>query len=327
MGAVIPIYIVAGQSNAGGFATNSDNLTAAQKLPQATVIYSGPAGPAYQSAVQWVQLQAPTQYGPDGQGGGPNTSPSQNLYGHGFGPEYTLGQTLSQLTGNQTVGIVKYTGVTNLHDAWQPTYQDSSSYNGYNQLFGGISAPPGPLRYGRAAQSLDLLPAQHSGDTGYIAGIFWMQGEADAQDLRTTAQYETDLTNFIAQIRSDVGNPTLPFIYGEIKDAGGNTDQIRQAQLDVAANVNNGFAGKVPYTAVVSTDAMEHDTNTIIGYDINNNPVYDSVHLTNQGEMDLGAAMANAFVVAQAPEPTGLSLLALAAAAPLLARRRRRRLA
>jgi hypothetical protein len=280
----IPIYIVAGQSNAGGFATNSDLLTAAQRLPQSNVLYPGPAGPAWQSPIQWANLQAPTQYGPDGSGGGPNTSPSQNLYGHGFGPEYTLGQTLSSLQGNETVGIVKYSGGTNLHDHWQPTFAGSSSYNPYNELMS------------RVNQSLAFLPFQHGGDTGTVAGFFWMQGEADAQDQRTTQQYETDLINFIAQVRADLGNPNLPFVYGLINDAAGSNDQIRQAQMDVASNVNNGFADKVPNTYLVNTDSFQRDSSTIVGYDANNNPVYDTVHFTNQGEMDLGAAMAQGYM-------------------------------
>jgi hypothetical protein len=313
LGAAIPIYIVAGQSNGAGFATNSNNLTPGQLAAMPNVLYTGPAGPAWEAPVQWAPMQAPTQYGPDGQGGGPNNSPSQNLYGHGFGPEYSLAQALSQLDGPQTIGIVKYTGGTNLHDHWQPGFADGSSYNPYNELVS------------RVQQALAALPAQHNGDTGYLAGVFWMQGEADAQDLRTTQQYEYDLIGWVARLRYDLGVPNLPFVYGLINNAGGTNDQIRQAQMNVAPNVDNGFVDKLTHAALVNTDSFARDSSTIIGYDINNNPVYDTVHFTNDGEMSLGLAMANALPLAIAPEPASLALVAVAALA--LTGRRRRRIA
>jgi hypothetical protein len=289
-------------------------LTPAQLAAQPHVLYSGEAGPAYQDPIQWRNLEPPTQYIPAGKtvaddSGGPNATLSQNYNHHGFGPEITLGQRLSDISGGQTIGIAKYSGATNLHDHWQPTFAGGSSFNPYHEMISQV------------VQSIALLPVQRGGDTGYLAGILWVQGEADALDQRTEAQYATDLTNFIAQLRSDLApytqNPAspdaLPFVFSLINNAGGTNDQIRAAQYDVGATVPGAY--------LIETDSFSRDMGTV---SIDGNPpVLDDVHYDNLGQMQLGNAAAERFALVSAPEPASLSLLALAAL-PMLARRRRR---
>ena len=48
---------------------------------------------------------------------------------------------------------------------------------------------------------------------GYeIAGFFWHQGWNDGCSKQFTEEYEVNMTNFIKDIRGDLGNETLPFV-------------------------------------------------------------------------------------------------------------------
>ena len=295
---VMPVFIVAGQSNATGYATNSAVLSAPWQAAQPNVLYSGEGG----TAVNWVPLHAPTQ------------TQTTLYWGSGFGPELTLGQTISSLTGNKPVGIVKYAvnGSDLVHD-WNPQYFTDPYYhpgaNNYNYL------------KSRVTDSLTNLPFQQGGATGKVAAFFWMQGESDALQGRTTAQYEADLTNFIATVRTDYG-ANLPFIFGLINNAdsvfnqpgvtfsGPNTAAIRQAQKDIASASSNpafSLGHLIPNTYLVDTDAFARDNAS------------DLLHFNNQGIMDLGTAFAQQYVNT-IPEPATLSLLPLMAM--LLVRRK-----
>jgi alpha-galactosidase len=89
---------------------------------------------------------------------------------------------------------------------------------------------------------------------GYeLAGFVWFQGWNDMVDAKATAEYTTNLTHFINDVRKDLKARALPFVVGEMgvggKNAGANTERFRAAQaavLEVPA-----FKGNV---AVVKTD-------------------------------------------------------------------------
>lgn len=291
--AVVPIFIVAGQSNGTGYETNVGLLTPAQQAPQANVLFAG----SQVAAVQWNQLSPPTESGSYNRTAG-NVA--------GFGPEITLGKTVTSWVPNTTVGIVKYTlNGTNLYTDWNPNLVDPYTLaNDYIYM------------KDRVTDALTALPLQHGGDTGYVAGFFWMQGEADAVAGRTTAQYTADLTTLVNRVHQDFG-ANVPFIIGQIgfSDVGSgnvmfngpNTAAIVQAELDVSQNVANGSPNKLPNTYVVYTSGFERSAS-------------DPLHFDNTGEMQLGQAMAQQFLTVT-PEPTSLALLPVAML--LLGRRRR----
>jgi hypothetical protein len=293
---VVPVFIVAGQSNATGFRTNASQLPAAEQQPQNNVLYAG----QQTGAVSWAPLVPPTE-----------TGVGSRIYGNvpGFGPEAMLGETVSNtLNGHPEVAIVKYTmNASNLATDWNPNLVDKWTLsNTYLYM------------KDRVSQGLTQLQLQ-KGLTGQVAGFFWMQGEADAASGRTTAEYEQDLRNFIARVRQDFG-PDVPFIFGLINNSdvgpnsiyyhGPNTDAVRLAQMNVAANVNNGALNKIANTYLVNTDPFERDP-------------ADPLHFDNNGELALGAAFGNAFVTLT-PEPTTLALVP--AGVLLLLRRQQTRL-
>ncbi len=80
-----------------------------------------------------------------------------------------------------------------------------------------------------------------------VEAIVWMQGETDAGDHRSEAQYSTDLTNFITNLRSDM-TYTVPFIFNQLGNALGGSSAtdaewhgIQNAQItrDNGSNILN----------------------------------------------------------------------------------------
>lgn len=91
---------------------------------------------------------------------------------------------------------------------------------------------------------------------GYeIAGFVWFQGWNDMIDAAATAEYTTNLTHFIRDVRKDLKLPRLPFVVGQMGvdgvNAAGNVAKFKAAQaaiLDVPE-----FKGNV---GLVKTDAF-----------------------------------------------------------------------
>ena len=218
----------------------------------------------------------------------PPTQVQQTASGSGFGPELSAGETISNALGGEQVGEVKFAvNGTNLYSQWNP----STPGGLYSQMVTQVQT------------ALADLPIQQPGVTGKVAGFFWMQGESDVG--RTTAEYQADLTNFIASVRATFGDPNLPFIFGLINDAGAGTDLIRQAQENVAMTVPNTF--------LVDTDSYPRDTPN------------DDIHFNTEGTIDLGIGFADAFLTT-VPEPSSVvALFSLAAMGLIVVGRRCRR--
>jgi hypothetical protein len=89
--------------------------------------------------------------------------------------------------------------------------------------------------------------------SGIIKGVIWHQGESDS-DPEKAKKYLAQLTELIQRVRALVGNPSLPFIVGEL-------GRYRPAY----ANFNTELAklpAFVPYTAVASSEGLVHKGDT-----------------------------------------------------------------
>ncbi len=131
-----------------------------------------------------------------------------------------------------------------------------------------------------------------------VAGMLWMQGEADAANAGYAPTYQTNLVSFIGQVRSDFNAPDMPFVIGRITTAWGDPVDnalVRAAQVAVPTLVNN--------TSWINTDDLEISTAI-------------PPHYGTQGQIDLGTRFANQFI--QTPEPPAL-VMCLAGAIVLLA--------
>ena len=69
-----------------------------------------------------------------------------------------------------------------------------------------------------------------------VQGIFWFQGENDADDAGARAAYQTNFENLIACFRADFNNPELPIVASHIRELNSNDASINQSLSAVAAN-------------------------------------------------------------------------------------------
>ena len=204
--------------------------------------------------------------------------------GQDFGPEVTFGRTIADTFPAESFGLIKYgVGGTDLNNDWDPA--TGTTYTSF-----------------RNTVSNGLTALTNAGHTYEIVGMLWTQGERDAKTGRTTAQYEADLNEFIADIRTRYGTD-LPFFISRLSSGQTNMSAsqlgaIRPAQENVAAND--------PHAYLIDTD----------GFGIKS----DNLHFDADGQIALGEAFAQSYV-SSVPEPTSIALMGLGGLA--LMRRRR----
>lgn len=266
---VVLVYLQGGQSNADGRASTSGLPTSPVNLqqPQADVAYFfHTQGSAHALDSMLTTLR-------------PGMSETSR-----FGPEITFGRDMADYfsgTPSVSVAVIKYgNGGTNLHTQWKaggvrrtPTTGDGSEYVTFqNTVTAGLAA----------------ISAANPGDTVTIAGMTWMQGESDNNSAANASAYETNLTNFIADVRATYG-ANLPFVIGEIAVNGGNTNTatIRAAQAAVAA------------------------ADSLTGFvDVDTFSMQDSLHFSPAGQMSLGSGFALEMQDILIPVPTVLTSVA-----------------
>src|SRR5262245_54979759 len=166
----VPIFVFAGQSHAVGVDT-LDELTSDQRAAQPNVQFYGPN----ENGNTWDSLTPSAE--------SPNLVDGVNRTGGSFGPEISTAKTMSNALGGALVAEVKLAvGATALFDRWNPAGGD---------LYANMVA--------RVNQSISDLQIQR-GQTGYVAGFFWMQGESDALSDEFRDDYAANPRNFIAAV-------------------------------------------------------------------------------------------------------------------------------
>ncbi len=227
------VYLLAGQSNMVGWTSLNIDLPPELQIPQVDV--------QIYSQGSWDDL---------GPGFGRTTS-----Y---FGPEVTFGRDLASAQPDENIVLIKYAvGGTDLANDWRPPDSNGQGAGPYYMIFMDI-----------------VINALLSLSDYEIVGMIWMQGEADAwQELSWAQAYEQNLTDFIQSVRSELGQPYLPFVIGQISASEFWTYNVivRQAQLNVSQIV--------PDTGLVITTDLPLDT--------------DNAHYTSNGVMTLGERFAD----------------------------------
>jgi hypothetical protein len=135
-----------------------------------------------------------------------------------FGPEVSFARAIRAGTADP-IAIIKFAvGATSLHADW---------------------AAPNGVHYVDLKRAIRL--ARASIPNVEIAGILWMQGENDGveENGKYASSYGTNLTNFIKQLRTDLGKPDLRFVIGQIHSTWDPTGLVRQAQATVAQTLSN----------------------------------------------------------------------------------------
>lgn len=209
----INVVLLAGQSNASGRA-DATELPASTFDAEIEFFYDTDvtgASTRTDSSGDFVQLAPP---------------------GSTFGPEMTLGRTLYH-QGMRNLAIVKITrGGTNLRTDWE-----KGNDNG-DQMYA--------LFIETVSSALDTI--RQRGDSANLLGMVWHQGEGDAgHEANNPGSYQANLTQFIADVRSDLAAPTLPFVIGGVLEAG--REPLYTAQRSTAE--------AVPHTAFVGSAQTE----------------------------------------------------------------------
>ncbi|HTJ79909.1 MAG TPA: sialate O-acetylesterase [Rariglobus sp.] len=225
----IEVYLVGGQSNCSGHAPAKD-LSAKWQAPQADVFYS---------------FKDDT---------GPLT-PRET-----FGPEVSFGRSMADYfkASGKKVALLQYAiGGTNLYAHWKGGGNATTAGDG--NVYRDFQAS--------VAHGMAELKKTHPGATIVLAGMIWMQGEADAFVGRT--DYVPNLTAFIGDIRKTYGS-SLPFFIGQLSPS---QTAIPKEKLEVVRKAQATVSSTVPHTYLVKTGEL---------------PTIDHLHFTAAGQITLG---------------------------------------
>ena len=143
-------------------------------------------------------------------------------------------------------------------------------------------------------RSLNALVA--AGDNYVLRGMAWMQGEADANDAARANAYQSNLTNFVAAVRSEIFEGyAAPFVIVQLSDfqtakASNLLDVVQNAQAAAAATVTNvalvetsPWGGSVMMSDEIHFDAdglslmggaMATQLNALVEFSETNGPTY-----------------------------------------------------
>lgn len=269
------VYILAGQSNAGGhgyasrefayFSPNGDDglleLGQTRYLTEqsdAIFIHWRGGNPSASRPVlwdarsdSWIPMKAGYSlfsYNPTH----PNSLGAETTK-HPFGAEVTFAERMLQARPGRKVAVIKYSqGATSLGTATAPGAWDSTTGRAYNiaNYANAGHCYAGLLELVRSS----LITLTQQGHTHDIRGMIWHQGEADSG--LSTSVYKQRLKEFITAIRTDLGKPALPFLIGELIQ--GSYANTRLAQQQAATEMEA--------TAFISSVALKPDS-TVIHFD------------------------------------------------------------
>lgn len=111
-------------------------------------------------------------------------------------------------------------------------------------------------------------------------GMLWHQGESD----RLNDNYQTDLDVFIVGIRSEIGNPNLPFILGGMVPFWVATSERLQKVQNIIKNTPNRI-NRTAYADPEWPFLIEKDSNEV-----------DQIHFDAAGQRELGKRYFDQFV-------------------------------
>lgn len=241
-GEQIWVYVMAGQSNMVGIGRTSSLSSEDASRVSGALIYLAPSTHANTRTRRWYPL-------------GPGFGADVDR----FGPELSFGRRTRQLYPGRHIAIIKVAdGATGLHDRWQARSGDL-----YRLLVDTVQG-----------QTEVLATA---GGRPQFAGLVWMQGESDAVFAADADTYQQNFTNFVVDLRTDLGHGLVPMVAGLIATHGWTyADTVRGAITQVANQTGQIEA--------IETDDLPMDTT---------NPG----HYDTEGNLHLGARFADALDV------------------------------
>jgi hypothetical protein len=228
------VFLVAGQSNAGGMGVLSPEQYGQTRPPLVPGSTASEVGlsidPAdYTHSYIWVPKVGFERVNPV-----TNLNPNNPaIVRHGI--ELPVAGGLEKRFPDNDIYIIKWgPGSRSLHDHWNPK-KPEGEYATFTDFY----------RRGMAQLTKEYPEVR-------VVGLYWDQGEADGVDNQAET-YEENLTNFLATFRKDSGIPQLPVYLRKHVFEWPNIDTIIAAQEAVAA--------KDPHTHLLDINLDTRDEN------------------------------------------------------------------
>lgn len=188
-----------------------------------------------------------------------------NRFRH-FGPEIGFAHEISRHFPHDKIKLIKFAvGGTSLF-AWDPNWNASKARLTRN-------ASAGPL----FKKLITTAKVGTQNKKTKLAGILWMQGEADAKYPVAARQYAGNLSRFVNKLRAELKSPNALFIMGSINPPQKlfpATAIVQQAQRVATRRIRN--------LHLIKTDDLEKRN--------------DHVHYNTKGQLELGKRFAREFL-------------------------------
>ena len=157
----------------------------------------------------------------------------------GVGPGLAFGRAMAARDTSVFIGLIPCAVGGSGIDTWVPgAYFDGTKTHPYDDA---------------------LARARTALATGTLAGIIWHQGESDTSPDKSAA-YAVKLMSLIAQLRTDLQAPTVPFVAGQLPAfPQGTTDAAGVARINAAlAELNKTMPYYTYAPATGTTDRGDH---------------------------------------------------------------------
>jgi len=292
----VKVFILAGQSNMEGHGT----IKGTQKGTLETLLKDPASADRYTHLVgkdgRWiVRNDVWSVYWDDRGSLTPGRFAGSN---NEIGPELGIGLNLGDYLDNQVLLIKVAVGGTSLAQNWRPPSSGGATGGWYVEMIKVVKEQLKDLKKG--------FPA-YDGKGYEIAGFCWHQGWQDGCSAGMANEYETNMVNFIKDVRKDFGVPKMPFVIGGSGFGGWGQTVDRRLKImaaQKAAAERPEFKGNVLY---VETRDFFRDG------DVSPRPIryhwccnFESYYLIGDG---MGKAMVELLGGPKAPpNPTGPSL-------------------
>ena len=271
----IRVFYLGGQSNMEGFGYVNELPDSLKKKNKNVFIYQGnPTADNDKSGGlgKWDLLQA-------GHGTGFSSDGKSNTLSDRFGIELSLAKRLQELYPNQKIAFIKYARNGSSIDsigthgfgAWEPDFKGGKGLNQYDYF----------LKTVVNAMAVKDINGDGVEEVLIPSGIFWMQGESDADKSELIANnYYANLKRLMDLMKAAFRNNDLPIVIGKISDSGDDADGKVFGFGELVQFGQEKFAATQPNAAIVRTT--------------NNYKYTDRYHYDSYGFIDLGKQFANA---------------------------------
>ncbi len=116
--------------------------------------------------------------------------------------------------------------------------------------------------------------AKEAASVGQLKGILWHQGESDSKNADDAKSYEVRLTQMFKDIRSDLGQPDLPIVVGQLGEF------VQRRYVEIVRTALTHLPANLPRVGFADSKGLGHKG--------------DSLHFSAEAEQELGRRYAAA---------------------------------